>query len=171
MVVLAMGPWAGYASSWCRFNIPVSPLKGQILRLQHAGPPIKTSLHWSGSNVFTKPDGLTWAGTNEEDVGFNEEVTTEAREKIMSDLIKMAPSLSEAQLVRQTACLRPLSVDGLPIVGKVPGWSNLFINTGAGREGFWWSASMSYGLVDLMLEGKTEVPGLEFLDPGRFPQD
>ena len=171
MVVLAMGPWTGDASSWCRFNIPVSPLKGQVLRLQHSGPPIKTSLHWSGSNVATKPDGLTWAGTTEEDVGFNEEVTTEAREKIMGDLLKMAPSLSDSQLVRQTACLRPISADGLPIVGKVPGWSNLFISTGAGREGFWWSDSMSYGLVDLMLKGQTEVPGLEFLDPGRFLQD
>ena len=45
-VVLAMGPWSGEASSWCRFNMPVSPLKGQILRLQHTGAPIKTSLYW-----------------------------------------------------------------------------------------------------------------------------
>ncbi len=171
MVVLAMGPWTGGASSWCRFNVPVSPLKGQILRLQHDGPPINTSLHWNGSSVATKADGLTWAGTTEEDVGFDEEVTAEARENIMSDLLKMAPSLSESQLVRQTACLRPLSVDELPIVGKVPGWSNLFIGTGAGREGIWWSASMSYGLVDLMLDSQTEVPGLQFLDPGRFPQN
>ena len=171
MVVLAMGPWTGDASSWCRFKVPVSPLKGQILRLQHDGRPIKTSLHWNGSSVATKPDGLTWAGTTEEDVGFDEEVTAEARENIMGDLLKMAPLLSESRLVRQTACLRPLSVDELPIVGKVPGWSNLFIGTGAGREGIWWSASMSYGLVNMMLDGQTEVPGLQFLDPGRFPQD
>ena len=171
MVVLAMGPWTGEASSWCRFNIPVSPLKGQILRLQHSGPALNTSLHWSGSYVATKPDGLTWAGTTEEDVGFNEDITTEARDKIMGHLLKMAPSLSGSQLVRQTACLRPLSADGLPIVGKVPGWSNLFIGTGAGRKGILWSVGMSYGLSDLMLEGRTEVPGIEFLEPGRFAGD
>ena len=30
---------------------------------------------------------------------------------------------------------------------------------------------MSFGLSDLTLEGRTEVPGVDFLDPGRFPQD
>ena len=171
VVVLAMGPWTQQASSWCRVNIPVSPLKGQILRLRHPGPPVKTSLHWSGNYVATKPDGLTWAGTTEEEAGFNEEPTPEARDKIMSDLLIMAPSLSEAQLVQHTACLRPLSADGMPIVGNAPGWTNLYIATGAGRKGILWSTGMSFGLVDLILDRSSQVPGLEFLDPGRFPQD
>ena len=170
-VVLAMGPWTSEASSWCRFNIPVSPLKGQILRLQHRGTPIKTSLYWRGSYAITKPDGLVWAGTTEEEVGFDEQPTTAARDKIMGDLLKMAPSLSEAQLVQQTACLRPLSEDGLPIVGKVPGWSNLFVGTGTGRKGILWSAGMSYGLCDLIVKGRSQVPGIEFLDPARFAGD
>ena len=170
-VVLAMGPWTGEASSWCRFNIPVTPLKGQILRLQHGGAPIKTSLYWSGSYAITKPDGLVWAGTTEEEAGFDEQTTIGARDKIMRDLIKMAPSLAEAQLVHQTACLRPLSADGLPIVGKVPGWSNLFIGTGTGRKGILWSTGMSYGLSDLIVKGSTQVPGIEFLDPARFSGD
>ena len=170
-VVLAMGPWAGEASSWCRFNIPVSPLKGQILRLQHSGAPIKTSLYWNGNYAITKPDGLVWAGTTEEEVGFDEQPTTGARDKIMGDLLKMAPSLSEAQLVQQTACLRPVSEDGLPIVGKVPGWSNLFVGTGTGRKGILWSAGMSYGLSDLIVKGHSQVPGIEFLDPARFIGD
>jgi len=170
-VVLAMGPWAGDASSWCRFNIPVSPLKGQILRLQHSGAPIKTSLYWSGSYAITKPDGLVWAGTTAEDVGFDEQPTIEARDKIMADLLTMAPSLVESQLVRQTACLRPLSADGLPIVGKVPGWTNLFVGTGTGRKGILWSSGMSYGLCDLIIKGSSQVPGIEFLDPARFSGD
>jgi glycine oxidase len=73
VVVLAMGPWTQQASSWCRVNIPIRPLKGQILRLQHSAGPIKTSLHRGGSYVVTKPDGLTWAGTTEEEAGFDEE--------------------------------------------------------------------------------------------------
>jgi glycine/D-amino acid oxidase-like deaminating enzyme len=83
----------------------------------------------------------------------------------------MAPTLADANLVRQTACLRPLSADGMPIVGQVPGWTNLFVGTGAGRKGILWSTGMSFGLADLVLEGKTGVPGLQFLDPGRFRQD
>lgn len=170
-VVLTMGPWTQGASAWCRVSIPVSPLKGQILRLQHGGPPVKTSLHWRGSYVVSKPDGLTWAGTTEELVGFDEEPTPEARDKIMGDLLKMAPALSDATLVRQTACLRPLSSDGLPIVGRAPGWRNLYLGTGAGRKGILWSTGMSQGLADLFLGRRSDVPGIEYLDPARFQRD
>ena len=170
-VVLAMGPWSQQASSWCRLDIPVTPLKGQILRLQHGTHQVRTSMHYDGSYVASKPDGLIWAGTTEELVGFDEETTGQARDKIMVDLLKMAPSLADAELVRQTACLRPLSADGLPIVGKVPGWRNLYVGTGSGRKGILWSAGMCHGLVDLILKGGTEVPGVPALDPARFQRD
>ena len=171
MVVLAMGPWAGQASQWCGLDIPVSPLKGQLLRLENEAGPIKTSLYWNGNYVVTKPDGLTWAGTTEEEVGFDEDTTPQARDSIMADLLKMAPALTDARLVQHTACLRPLSVDGMPIVGKVPGWENLYIGTGAGRKGILWSTGMSFGLADLILKGQTDVPGIKYLDPGRFTGD
>ena len=170
-VVLAMGPWTEQASSWCRVNIPVTPLKGQIIRLKLEGEPLKNSLHYGGSYAASKPDGLVWAGTTEERAGFNEDATPQARDKIMADLLKMTPSLSEAELVQQTACLRPLSADGLPIVGKVPGWQNLYLGTGAGRKGILWSTGMSQGLADLVLEGSSDVPGLNYLDPARFRGD
>ncbi len=169
-VVLAMGPWTEEASSWCQASIPLEPLKGQILRLQLAGDPLRTSLHWGGSYAASKPDGLVWAGTTEEQAGFDENTTTWGRDKVMGDLLRMAPSLSSAELIHQTACLRPLSRDGLPIVGKAPGWQNLFIGTGAGRKGILRTTGMSHGLVDLILHGTSEVPGLTFLDPGRFQQ-
>ena len=144
------------------------PLKGQILRLENDAGPIRTSLYWSGSYVVTKPDGLTWAGTTEEEVGFDEETTPQARDSIMADLLKMAPALTDARLVLHTACLRPLSIDGMPIVGEAPGWENLYIGTGAGRKGILWSTGMSFGLAELILKGKTDVPGISYLDPGRF---
>ncbi len=42
--------------------------------------------------------------------GFDENTTTWGRDKIMGDLLRMAPS---AKLIHQTAGLRPLSRDGL----------------------------------------------------------
>ena len=80
--------------------------------------------------------------------------------------MKMAPSLVDAELVHQTACLRPISADGLPIVGQVPGWQNLYVGTGSGRKGILWSTGMCHGLADLVLKGVTEVPGIPALDPG-----
>ena len=171
VVVLAMGPWSGLASDWCGFKIPITPLKGQILRLQHDGEPIRTSIHYAGNYVSTKPDGLTWAGTTEELAGFDETPTIDARDSIIASLQIMAPSLTDAKLVQQTACLRPLSGDGLPIVGKVPGWRNLYLGTGAGRKGILWSTGMCHGLADLILNGSSKVPGVSHLDPARFTAD
>ena len=167
-VVLAGGPWTGKMSDWCRWNLPVRPLKGQILRLQLPDNPMAASLNYAGSYAAAKPDGLTWAGTTEEEAGFDAEITQAGRDKVMTDLLKMAPSLVEAELVQQTACLRPLTPDGMPIVGKVPGWDNLYLNSGGGRKGILWSTGQCQGLADLMLEGRSTVPGLEALDLSRF---
>ena len=167
-VVLAGGPWAGGMSDWCGVDIPVRPLKGQIIRLQLAENSMVASLNYAGSYAASKPDGLIWAGTTEEEAGFDEELTTAARDKVMGDLLKMAPSLAEAELVQQTACLRPLSADGMPIMGAVPGWENLYLATGGGRKGILWSTGMAQGLADLMLEGSSDVPDLAALSLTRF---
>lgn len=168
VVVLATGPWTGLASQWCGVDLPVIPLKGQILRLRHHGEPLRASLHYGASYASSKPDGLIWAGTTEERVGFNEATTPEARDTIMGELLNIAPCLSEAELVHQTACLRPWSADGMPIVGRVPGWRNLYLGTGGGRKGILWSPGMCHALADLILRDKTQVPGLEHLSISRF---
>lgn len=167
-VVLAGGPWTGGMSDWCGVEIPVRPLKGQIIRLQLSENPMVASLNYAGSYAASKPDGLIWAGTTEEDVGFDEELTTAARDKVLGDLLKMAPSLAEAELVQQTACLRPLSADGMPIVDAIPGWENLYLITGGGRKGILWSTGMAHGLADLILKDRSEVPDLGALSLARF---
>ncbi|MDA0264467.1 MAG: FAD-dependent oxidoreductase [Chloroflexi bacterium] len=168
VVILAMGPWTGQAGAWCGVDIPVTPLKGQILRLRSGKQPLNLAVNYSHSYVATKPDGLIWAGTTEEESGFEETVTIAARDSIMGDLLKMIPGMYEAELVQQTACLRPLSGDGLPIVDKVTGWDNLYVATGAGRKGILWSTGMAHIVFDLVSDGKTDVSGAEHLLLDRF---
>ncbi|MCH8989839.1 MAG: FAD-dependent oxidoreductase [Chloroflexi bacterium] len=168
VVVLAMGPWTQQASEWCGVDIPVKPLKGQILRLRSREKPLVLAVNYKGSYVATKPDGIIWAGTTEEEVGFNEGITAAARDSIMEDFLKMVPGMREAELVQQTACLRPLSADGLPIVDKVTGWDNLYVATGAGRKGILWSTGMAHVLLDLIADGESEVSGAEHLRLDRF---
>ena len=133
-VVVATGPWSGAAGAWLGVKIDVRPLKGQILRLRAPGAPFHCSVGWADNYATTKPDGLLWTGTTEEDVGFDETPTTAGRDSIMGSLLKMLPSLTEAQLVQQTACVRPLSSDGLPVLGPVDGWEGVYVATGAGRK-------------------------------------
>ena len=153
-VVLAMGPWGGQATAWLGFPIAVRPLKGQILRLWAPGPPVRCSVGWDGNYATTKPDGLLWAGTTEEDAGFDEEPTREARDEVMASLVKMLPSMAGAQVVRQTACLRPLSADGLPVLGGVPGWEGVYAATGAGRSGIVLGPAMGHAIANLVTTGE-----------------
>ena len=169
IVVLAMGPWTGLASEWCGVDIPVTPLKGQILRLRTLHDPLKMAVNYAHSYVATKSDGLIWAGTTEEETGFDDSLNSAARDSIMADFLKMIPGMTDAELLQQTACLRPLSADGLPIVDKVTGWENLYVSTGAGRKGILWSTGMAHALFEMIDEGAVDVVGAEHLKLDRFP--
>ena len=169
-VVVAMGPWSSLLADWCGVPAPVVPLKGQILRMRFEGPPFNIALNYRGNYVDSKADGLVWAGSTEENTGFNDMPSSWGRDTILGDLALMAPSVSSAQLMNHTACLRPVTPDGIPIVGRLPGWDNLYLATGAGRKGILWSAGMSQVAADLITQGETEVAGAEYLAPGRFAQ-
>ncbi len=169
IVVLAMGPWTGLASEWCGVDIPVTPLKGQILRLRTLHDPLKMAVNYAHSYVATKSDGLIWAGTTEEETGFDDSLNSAARDSIMADFLKMIPGMTDAELLQQTACLRPLSADGLPIVDKVTGWENLYVSTGAGRKGILWSTGMAHALFEMIDQGAVDVIGAEHLKLDRFP--
>ncbi len=157
-VLLAMGPWAGIASQWLAMDIPIGPLKGQILRLQTQGPAMKCTIGWAGNYATTKPDGLLWAGTTEEEVGFDETSTVAARDQILSALLKMMPAMEDARLVQQTACLRPVSSDGLLLLGGVPDWNGVYIATGAGRKGILLGPIMAQIITDMVIRRDVNLP-------------
>lgn len=146
--ILAMGPWAGLASSWLSFPVPVGPQRGQVLRIRASGLPFPT-------------------GTTHEDVGFDDQPTEEGRDSIISGLLTMVPFLSEAELVLQTACLRPLPADGLPIIGEVPGWSGVYLATGHWTKGVLLSPITARLMTELIVKGHTSIP-IEPFTAARF---
>ena len=166
-VVLGLGPWSGETSSWIDTPIEVRPLKGQILRLQAPGPPVACSVGWGHNYATTKTDGLLWAGTTEEEAGFDEESTPGARDEIGAALVKMLPAMADAQVVHQTACLRPLASDGLLLLGRVPALENVYMATGAARKGIVYGPPMGRAIADLILTGSTKI-SLDAFNPGRF---
>src|SRR5262249_31905692 len=85
----AAGRGGAEASDWIGVPIDVRPLKGQIIRLQAPGPPVVCSVGWGHNYATTKTDGLLWAGTTEEEAGFDEESTPAARDEIGAALLKM----------------------------------------------------------------------------------
>ena len=168
-VVLAMGPWIGpIGRSSLNVSVPVKPIKGQILRLEYGGAPIERVIYDTQRGyVASKADGLVWVGTTEEDVGFDDSTTNEARDSIMKRVQRIVPDLSNTKLVLQTACFRPVSEDGLPIIGQVPGLDGAYLVTGAGRKGIFLGSALGKAAADIIISGRTGLPIETFL-PDRF---
>ena len=161
-VVLAPGPWRNVNSA-----LPVTPLKGEILRLRTGGPPLVASIGWGGNYATTKPDGLVWAGTTEEQAGFDAAPSTKARDAILARLRRILPGLTVAGVARHTACLRPMAADGLAVLGRLPQCDNVYMAGGGGRKGVLYGPAMGLAMAQLIL-GEEPALDLSPYDPERF---
>ena len=160
-LVIAMGPWSKHASSWLGLDIPVTPLKGQILYLEGMTPPLEYHVHGPCSFV-QKDDGMVWVGATEEQTDFNADTTFSARDYLMERALTIMPSLGELRLLNQTACLRPVTPDSGPILGKVPTMDGVYLATGAEKKGILLSPAIGRSIADLIMRGETDIPILPF---------
>ncbi len=166
-VVLAMGPWSRQAERWLDTYIPVDPLKGEILRMRLPGPPLEHEVVGEGASIYAKPDGLVWCGATEDWRGFDRQPLTETRERILEGAKKLLPSIVDATLVTHTACLRPVTPDWLPILGRVSGYRNAWLATGAGKKGILLAPAIGKSIADLIASDGTGLP-IENFAPERF---
>ena len=165
-VVVATGPWSAQVGEWTGLDIPVTPLKGQIVRLEGLTPPLEYHVAGPGA-VVQKADGKLWAAATEEAAGFDLSTTSEARECLLERAAQVIPAVRQARVLEQTACLRPRTPDDLPILGSVPGHENVYLATGGGKKGVLLAPAMGGVLVDLIMRGKTRQSIDDFAS-GRF---
>ena len=151
---------------WTGLRIPVTPLKGQIVRLEGLSPPLEYHVAGPGA-VVQKADGKLWAAATEEEAGFDLSTTSQARQDLLERAARVLPSVTQARILEQTACLRPRTPDALPILGKVPERDNVYLATGGGKKGVLLAPAMGVVLADLIVRGETRLPIDEFA-PERF---
>jgi len=58
----------------------------------------------------------------------------------------------------QTACLRPLAADGLPIIGEVPGWNGVYLATGHWTKGILLSPVTGRMVTELISGSAASIP-------------
>lgn len=166
-VVIALGPWSRRAESWLGAYIPVDPLKGEILRMKLPDPALKHDVSGNGGNIYNKPDGTSWCGTTEEWRGYDRQPVEETRKNILERVTRIVPDMANAKLTMHTACLRPVTPDWLPILGKAPGYENVYLATGAGKKGILLAPAIGKSIADLITGGKTDIH-IDGFSPGRF---
>lgn len=169
-VVVATGPWSAEAGEWLGVSIPVEPLAGEIVRVETPGGTLKQDFSGGGASLYQRADGLVWIGATEERRGFDKDPSEAARDKLLDGARKLMPCMAEATVVKHTACLRPVTADWLPIIGKVPGWDNVYLATGAGKKGILISPGIGKATADLIAIGSTSLPISPFA-ADRFSQN
>ncbi|MDA0262810.1 MAG: FAD-binding oxidoreductase [Chloroflexi bacterium] len=166
-VVMAMGPWSRRAESWLGVYIPVDPLKGEIIRLEKNGEPFKHDIAGGGGTIYPKLDGLNWCGTTEDWKGFDREPSEQVAREIRELVVRLVPDLADAKIAKHTACLRPVTPDWLPVLGRAPGWDNVYLATGAGKKGILLAPGIGRSVADLITTGETAL-AIQGYSPERF---
>ena len=165
-LVLAGGAWSRDLGRQLGLHLPVTPLRGQILALGPQSPsPISHTLYTHGAYLVPRADGRIVVGATEEWAGFTAETTEAGISGLRAAAARLVPALADWPLQSAWAGLRPVSADGLPLLGRAPGWDNVHVATGHGRNGILmapWSAAF---LAPALLFG-TPLPAA--FDPARF---
>ncbi|MCC9620404.1 FAD-binding oxidoreductase [Thalassospira sp. MA62] len=112
-VVLAAGLGNRPLGNMVGLNIPIEPLKGQILVTERAAPTATRDI--PTTFVRQTAEGSFLLGDSHEDVGFD----TTSKSTIMADIadraIRSFPFLKNLRVVRSWAALRIMTPDGCPI--------------------------------------------------------
>ena len=170
VTVLALGAWTpalletgGSAAS---AGVAIEPVRGQILCLEAPLPALRSICWSSGIYLVPKRDGSWIVGATEERVGFDRRVTVEGVSWLLDQARRVFPGLKEASFSRAWAGIRPVSADGLPSVGPVPGREGLLIAAGHGRNGVLLAPITAEIITDLW-QGRAVGPAGRTLSPAR----
>ncbi|NOR72706.1 MAG: glycine oxidase ThiO [Mariprofundaceae bacterium] len=134
-VLLAGGSWCGELAEQMGFELPVKPVKGQIVLLK--GEPGLMHSIVKHDDVYFVPrvDGRILVGASMEYVGFERGTTDEVIDQLMASMCSIAPGLKGLEVEQKWMGFRPGSPDGMPFLGPVASIPGLWVASGHYRNG------------------------------------
>jgi glycine oxidase len=130
--VLAAGAWSAALA-----DVPVRPVKGQVLRLRDRSGPGLLSAVLRTEDVYVVPrgDGRYVLGASVEEKGFDTAVSARATYELLRDAAEVLPGILELDVEATLVGLRPGTPDNLPLIGPSPRLDGLIHATGHYRNG------------------------------------
>lgn len=180
-VVIAMGPWSILATRWlslpavygCKGHSLVletgedTPAEALFLEYQEAAGEILTP------ELFPRADGTTWvcAISSASSLPIDPaDVTADegAHERLEAMCRTISPVLAASRIVARQTCFRPVTEDGLPLMGQVPGAAGCYVATGHSVWGMLNAPATGEAMAELILDGAACHVDLTPFAPGRL---
>lgn len=163
--LIAAGAWSETFLGQLGHRPQVHPVRGQMVLFHPRRPLLQRVLMLGKEYLVPRGDGRVLVGSTEEpEAGFEKANTADAVAKLTALATRTVPALADAPVEKCWAGLRPGSPDGLPFLGSVPGWDNVFVATGHFRAGVQLSIGTARVVAELFQGKPTCVP----LDPFRL---
>lgn len=165
-VVIAAGCWSPLIAGLPR-PLPVEPVRGQLASLPWPDDQPPGILYGGHGGYVVARGKEAIAGTTMEHAGFEVKVTNEGLAQIFRALTRIFPELAKVPVRRTWAGLRPMTPDGMPLIGPAPDVSGVWCATGHGRNGVLLAGLTGEILGDWITKGETEIDAAA-LSPARF---
>lgn len=153
--VVAAGAFSTSLLRSIKVNVPVAPAKGYSITIarneQHSPPNMPVVDHDLHAAVTPIGQSLRVAGTAEFDGlrGHIRPARIQTLVHLFQRLYPNHPIASDHRELHPWTGFRPMSADGVPIIGRTP-IDNLYINTGHGHLGWTLAAGSGRALADLI---------------------
>ena len=150
-VVLTAGAWSGDLLRPLGLELPVEPVKGQMILFKCAEDFLPSMVLAKGRYAIPRRDGHILVGSTLEHAGYDKTPTEAALASLKASAIELLPALADATPVGHWAGLRPGSPEGVPYIGQVPGHEGLWLNCGHYRNGLVLAPASCRLFADLLL--------------------
>jgi glycine/D-amino acid oxidase-like deaminating enzyme len=180
-VVIAMGPWSVLAAQWLPLP-PVFGLKGHSLVFDtgDAVPPEALFLEYAEATgtilspeIFPRADGTTYvcAISSGSPLPADPDAVIPddgAIDRLKALCSRISPILASSSVISSQACFRPVTQDGLPLIGAIPGAAGAYVATGHSVWGILNAPATGEAMAELILDGAARTVDLSYFDPARL---
>ena len=180
-VVIAMGPWSLRAAEWLQVPAVFGqkspslvydtgkdvPAHALFLEYQEESGNVVTV------EVFPRADGSTHvtAFSGQAPLPMNPDDVKPTADEIASLQAiceRLSPAFRADRIIARQACFRPVTQDGLPLIGKVPHSEGAYIATGHNVWGILNAPATGEAMAELVANGTAETTDLTPFDPARL---
>ncbi len=155
-VCICCGAWARTLLDSMSIATGIMPVRGQMVLYRAEQKLLQQIFNEGHRYLVAREDGRLLAGSCEEEAGYEIVTTPRMISQLQGWAEDILPQLRTCRVERTWAGLRPGSFDGLPYMGRVRGFKQLYVAAGHFRAGLHLSCGTAVVMADLM-EGKQPV--------------